>query len=184
VFATCAGLCGDLATCRGLATCFGATTVMLGSGAAEPVAVCDIAVSLRLHSNAVDRIAIAEGATKLDNDLMIISGQIQDGHSVPMRTRYHTYSTSKFRIWPLGVETISGDDPPSTDSSPARDQPRAVLFWARSGSRSWSLVPFQLPLSPMMILARSKFPNIATVQRPHDADARKHRRPVMFGNQQ
>jgi hypothetical protein len=87
---------------------------MLGSGAAEPVAVCDIAVPLRLHSNAVDRIAIAEGATKLDNDLMIISGQIQDGHSVPMRTRYYTYSTSKFRIWPLGIETISGDDPPST----------------------------------------------------------------------
>ena len=83
---------------------------MLGSGAAEPAAVCDIAVPLRLHSNAVDRIAIAEGATKLDDGLMIISDQIQDGHSVPMRT----YSTSKFRIWPLGIETISGDDPPST----------------------------------------------------------------------
>ncbi len=76
---------------------------MLGSGAAEPVAVCDIAAPL---SNVVDRMAIAEGATKLDNDLMIISGQIQDGLSVPMRTRYHTYSTSKFRIWPPGVETI------------------------------------------------------------------------------
>ena len=83
---------------------------MLGSGVAAPVAVCDIAVPLRLHSNAVDRIAIAEGATKLDEDLMIISDQIQDGHSVTMRT----YSTSKFRIWPLGIETISGDDPPST----------------------------------------------------------------------
>jgi len=60
-----AGLCG------GLATCFGATTVMLGSGAATPVSGCDIAGALRLHSNAVDRIAIAEGATKLDDDLMI-----------------------------------------------------------------------------------------------------------------
>ena len=59
---------------------------MLGSGAAAPVSGCDIAVPLRLHSNAVDRIAIAEGATKLDDDLMIISDQIQDGHSVPMRT--------------------------------------------------------------------------------------------------
>jgi len=61
---------------------------MLGSGAAEPVAVCDIAVSLRLHSNAVDRIAIAEGATKLDNDLMIISAKSKtdfrpDAYTVP-----------------------------------------------------------------------------------------------------
>src|SRR5882672_2317684 len=87
---------------------------MLGSWAAEPVAVCDVAVPLRLHSNAVDRIAIAESATKLDDDLMTISRQIQDGHSVPMRTRYHTHSTSQLRIWPLGVETISGDDPLST----------------------------------------------------------------------
>jgi hypothetical protein len=60
---------------------------MLGSGAAAPVAVSDIAVPLWLHSNAVDRIAIAEGATKLDNDLMTISDQIQDGHSVPVRNK-------------------------------------------------------------------------------------------------
>jgi hypothetical protein len=60
---------------------------MLGSGAATPVSGCDIAVVLRLHSNAVDRIAIAEGATKLDGDFMIISDQIQDGHSVPMRNK-------------------------------------------------------------------------------------------------
>jgi hypothetical protein len=63
VFATCFDLCG-------LATCFGASTVMPGSGAAEPVAVCDIAVPLGPHNNAVDRIATAEGATKLDDSLM------------------------------------------------------------------------------------------------------------------
>jgi hypothetical protein len=57
------GLCG-------LATCFGASTVMPGSWPAGPVAVCDIAVSLRPHSNAVDRIAKAEGATKLEDNLM------------------------------------------------------------------------------------------------------------------
>jgi hypothetical protein len=51
---------------------------MLGSGAAGPVSVCDIAVPLWPHSNAVDRIAIAEGTRKLDDDLMIISDQIQD----------------------------------------------------------------------------------------------------------
>ena len=52
----------------GLATCFGASTVMLGSGAAEPVAVCDTAVPLKLHSNDIDKIAIAEGATKPDGN--------------------------------------------------------------------------------------------------------------------
>jgi hypothetical protein len=61
VFATRLGLCG-------LATCFGAWTVMLGS--VEPVAVCDTAVPLRPHSNAVDKMATAEGATKIDDHLI------------------------------------------------------------------------------------------------------------------
>jgi hypothetical protein len=61
VFATRLGLCG-------LATCFGAWTVMLGS--VEPVAVCDTAVPLRPHSNAVDKMATAEGATKTDDHLI------------------------------------------------------------------------------------------------------------------
>ena len=68
----------------------------------EPVAVCDIAVPLRLHSNAVDRIAIAEGAAKLDDDLMIISRQIQDGHCVPMRTRYHTFQVPTHLDFAIG----------------------------------------------------------------------------------
>ena len=110
MFATCSGLCG-LAICSGLcrlATCFGASTVMLGSGAAEPVAVCDTAVPLRPHSNAVDRIATAEGATGLDDNLMTMSSQIQDGHAVPMRTRYHTYSTGQnFRVWKLSKRYLS-----------------------------------------------------------------------------
>jgi hypothetical protein len=64
---------------------------MPGSGVTAPVSVCDIAVPLRLHSNAVDRIAIAEGATKLDDDLMTISDQSRT--DIPSRhvTRYHTY---------------------------------------------------------------------------------------------
>jgi hypothetical protein len=45
---------------------------MLGSGAAEPVAVCDTAVPLKLHSNEIDKIAIAEGAKRLE-DLMTLS---------------------------------------------------------------------------------------------------------------
>ena len=68
-----AGLCGVTTDRCGLATCFGASTVMLGSWAAEAGVGCDIAVPLRLHSNAVDRSAIAEGATKLDDDVMTIS---------------------------------------------------------------------------------------------------------------
>jgi hypothetical protein len=56
---------------------------------------------LRLHSNAVDRIAIAEGATKLDGDFMIISDQIQDGHSVPVRTTVPRTCLigHNFRLW-------------------------------------------------------------------------------------
>ena len=89
---------------------------MLGIGAATPVSGCDIAVPLRLHSNAVDRIAIAEGATNLDDVLMIISDQIRT--DIPSRrTPYHsiqlaTISECRF------VEKISADDPPSTHSSP------------------------------------------------------------------
>ena len=57
-------LCG-LTT--GLATCFGAWTVMLGSWLARPVAVCEAAVPL---SNTVDRTVIAEDATRLDDILI------------------------------------------------------------------------------------------------------------------
>ena len=62
--APCTVLCG-------LATCFGASTVMLGSEVAEPVAVCDIAMPLGPHDNAMERMATAEGATKFDDSLMI-----------------------------------------------------------------------------------------------------------------
>lgn len=72
MFADCCGLCG-------LATCFGATTVMPGSGVADPVAVCDTAVPLGPHSNTVDRIATDERATKLGDNLMAMSSQIQAG---------------------------------------------------------------------------------------------------------
>jgi hypothetical protein len=72
----------------GLATCFGATTVTPGSGVADP-AVCDIAVPL---SKAVDRMATAEAATKLDDNLMTVSSQIQAGCAIPIRPRYHGYS--------------------------------------------------------------------------------------------
>jgi hypothetical protein len=43
---------------------------MLGSGTAEPVAVCDSAVPLMLHSNEIDKTARAEGAKRLDDILM------------------------------------------------------------------------------------------------------------------
>ena len=55
----------------GLAACFGATTVMVGSEAA-PVAVCEVAGP---HSRIVDTAATAEGATKLDDNLMIMSSR-------------------------------------------------------------------------------------------------------------
>jgi hypothetical protein len=54
----------------GLATrCFGAWMVMLGSELPAE-GVCDIAVPPRPHNNAIDRIATAAGATRLDDILM------------------------------------------------------------------------------------------------------------------
>ena len=70
----------------GLATCFGASTVMPGSWLAGPVEVCDIAIPLRPQSKAVDRIATAEGATKLDNDLMTCPPKSGTEMPAPMRT--------------------------------------------------------------------------------------------------
>ena len=52
----------------------------------EPVAVCDIAVPLRLLSNALDRIAITEGATKPDDNLMITSSRAKRDFAVPLCT--------------------------------------------------------------------------------------------------
>lgn len=60
MFADGFGLCG-------LAACFGASTVTGGSGVPEPVAVCDAAGP---HSKTVDKRAAAEGATKLDDNLV------------------------------------------------------------------------------------------------------------------
>ena len=93
VFATCFGLCG-------LATCFGASIVMEGSGAAEPVAVCDAAGP---HSKTVANTPAAEGATTLNENLMTIP--LEDGHAAPMHPRDHTQLPSrKLRTWPLGVK--------------------------------------------------------------------------------
>jgi hypothetical protein len=72
-----------LTTGFGLAACFGASTVMEGSGAAAPVAVCAAAGP---HSKTVDRKAKAEGATNLDDSLMTCP--FKDGRSVPMLTGY------------------------------------------------------------------------------------------------
>jgi hypothetical protein len=65
VFARCFGA-------KGLATCFGASTVTLGSEEAGPVAVCDVAGP---HSKIVDKTATTEGATKLDDNLMTMFSQ-------------------------------------------------------------------------------------------------------------
>jgi two-component system OmpR family response regulator len=55
--------------CGGLALCSGAVTVTLGRG--ELGVVCEAAVPVRPHNNEVDRIATAEGATRLDDILII-----------------------------------------------------------------------------------------------------------------
>jgi hypothetical protein len=60
VFARCFGA-------DGLATCFGASTVTVGSEGAGAVAVCAVAGP---HSKIVDTTATTEGATTLDDNLM------------------------------------------------------------------------------------------------------------------
>ena len=73
MFATSGACRCGLAT--GLATCFGATTVMPGSRLVEPVAVCATAVPF---SNTVDRTARAEGATRPDDILITRSPKSGD----------------------------------------------------------------------------------------------------------
>ena len=64
----------------------------LGIGAAEPV-VCDTAIPLKLHSNEIDKIAIAGGAKRLDEDLMTLSSQIQDDYASWCRTVPHMFNS-------------------------------------------------------------------------------------------
>src|SRR5216684_2637911 len=48
-----------------------------------------------------------------------------------------------------------------------------------------SLVPLELPFSPMRVFARGiKRPFDVPVQCPHDTDAGEHRRPAIFHDQQ
>lgn len=68
----------------GLATCFGASTVTLGSEEAGLVAVCDTAGPL---SNTVDKIATADEAAKLD--LMTYSLNCEPGTSSPKVAGHH-----------------------------------------------------------------------------------------------
>ncbi|BBO12026.1 hypothetical protein TM102_34960 [Bradyrhizobium sp. TM102] len=70
-------------TC-GFATCFGASIVTGGSVAAGPVGICDAAGA---HSKAVDKTAIVEGTTRLDDNLMTMSFPNPGGNSVPGSAR-------------------------------------------------------------------------------------------------
>ena len=64
--------------CGGLALCSGAVTVTLGR--VELGVVCEAAVPLRAHNNEVDRIATAEGATRLDDILTTCSPKSGNKH--------------------------------------------------------------------------------------------------------
>jgi hypothetical protein len=91
VFAARSRLCG------GLAFCAGAVTVTLGR--VELGAVCEAAVPLRPHNNEIDRIATAEGATRLDGILMTrspkgktsITGSVQCISRISARVRFEIF---------------------------------------------------------------------------------------------
>jgi hypothetical protein len=84
----------DLAICFalcGLATRFGASTVMLGSEEVVAVAVCDIAVPLRPHSSsAIDKIATARLEMKCDENLIAMPSQML-GQPIPSPSRHAGY---------------------------------------------------------------------------------------------
>jgi hypothetical protein len=78
--------------------------VTLGSEVEDP-AVCDTAAPPRAQSNAVDRMATAEGATKPDDNRPTISFRIRDGFCRP--NVHDTMQTSpNFRIGPLMLTNI------------------------------------------------------------------------------
>ena len=86
VTARCCGLCG-------LATDFGAWTVMLGRAVGSGRgSVRDIAVPL---SNTVDKTATAEGATRLDD--ILITRSLKSGDSVPSADTMSRVSEDKRR---------------------------------------------------------------------------------------
>lgn len=82
--------------CAGLALCFGASTVTLGSEL--ELAVCDTAAPVRLKSNAVDRMTRAEGATRRDDNLMAMSFQIP-GRKLPSRRALRFVVLPPSRRW-------------------------------------------------------------------------------------
>jgi len=54
----------------------------------------------------------------------------------------------------------------------------------RHKSRLFSFVSLQLPLAPMSLFAIGiEHPLDMSIERPHHADQRHHRRPVLFGDQ-
>jgi len=131
----------DLSSRCGLATCLGASIVTLGS--AEPGVVCDIAAPVRLHSNAVDRMATAEGATRLDD--ILISRSPKSGH----KCRPGADIAPRIQpAVPFGPASCSGavtrilrSKPPSTSEAPMIQLPAysaartCAPAWLRSRSR-------------------------------------------------
>jgi hypothetical protein len=70
----------------------------------EPVAVCDTAVPLRPHTNAVDKMAIAAGATMLDENLITVCSQIQDGKCHPSTcTILHIFNSRSLKAVAMSV---------------------------------------------------------------------------------
>ena len=104
--------------CGGLALCSGAVTVTLGR--VELGVVCEAAVPLRPHNNEVDRIATAEGATRLDDILMTRSPK----------------SGNKRRP---GADTVSRIQPTVRSGRRRRGTAFGLPNWASAGSASMSL---------------------------------------------
>ena len=121
-FATRIGL--GVAICRGLATSLGATTVTLGSWVATPLAVCDTALPPRLDSNAADKMMIAAGATKLEDNLMIVPPKLRRTCRRLGPLQYHRFWTSAAFSADLSEHAADDRFWPVTDTAAARSDVR------------------------------------------------------------
>jgi len=135
--------------CGGLALCTGAVIVTLGR--VELGVVCEAAVPLRPHNSEVDRIATAEGATRLDD--ILITRSPKSGHiqlAVPFgimlrRSRTHLPRSADGIFGPrnlvsAGKASMSLSDP-STSLSPKRK--RSITGIVRCISRISACVRFE-----------------------------------------
>ena len=110
---------------------------MLGSEATDPVAACAIDAPLGPNSKAVDKMAMADGAVKIDENFMTLP-QIRNGNIVPTRACYH-----EARIGLAMFKKISANHSP-----PAGGRDSGRYRAKQTSATIWEYAPNPLPMLP------------------------------------